>query len=223
MPTKEDYPYLAFWKVRGFDKFPTIPPEEISRPLKERAREKFFEKRQTAPSGSDMLERSILSDLDQKVEAACSESFQANIDKKIYALGLRIVKAQIDHACGKNRDEILKELGQELFPAKRGGGFSLTPAHLKALKEVYREIREAIHQSRKENGLPLKKTPTFAQEAKIDLTLLSPWLNNFFNPDEIPALCKTGTISECALEIMGRRLIFTKKTLTRLLHKSPQK
>ena len=197
MPTKDDYPYLAFWKIRGFSKFPTIPPEEISRPHKirarEKAREQLFKKNPILQFLPIELVRTIDEDLgvdlNEKVDQIVLVRFQENLDERIYALGLRIVQAQIDHVYGKPREEILQELGQELFPAKQGGGLPLTQAHIKALKEVYRELREVIRRVGKENDLPLKKPPTPERGANyINLVDRSPWLKDILNPDEVLVL-----------------------------------
>ena len=201
----QDYPHLTLWKELGFDRLPVITVEKWIAPYQERAIKKF-------------IETSVYSlFLDNESWKIIEEKLRDDVSLELYG---KIQDKADDVQWSKGQELIEAQKAARLKGNKVAGGLNLTPPpgggvkfsnnELWALKECYKELQACIKEARRVNNIPLKSTPDYDWNKAKDLDLAAPvsvnFLGDLFHSNEIPILVSYPCVTDCALEILCRRL-----------------
>lgn len=235
---KKRYPYLIYWKERGFKEFPTIPPDVILDKAK-----KSFEKSYTKTLNNSVYSRFLPEEV---VQARLQETLnsakplldemtanicQAQIDTTIYEMGMQDIellkKFKIN---GDSRDKIIREWGRKTLPQTKGGPAILSRNVRYVLKKVYKELIKCIKEVRKKLDVPLTNTENYKYDSDVmpgEIKELVPSILLIFNEEELPLLIDNPSIKDTAFKIMHNRLRrcvlnpITSRTLENILYKTP--
>ena len=204
----QDYHHLILWKELGFDKLPVISFETWIDSYQRKAEKSFWEN-SVFHIGLDGEGRSSLvdfvKDLRGDVAKKCYGYIQDKADNVQWEMGQQLMEAQ--KAVRLKGKKVTKNLN--ITPVA-GGGVQFSNNELWALKECYQELQACIKEVRQANDIPLKKTPDFDWEKAKDLDLAAydslSWLGNLFHQAELPFFVSDPRVTECALEILCKRL-----------------
>jgi hypothetical protein len=117
---------------------------------------------------------------------------------------------------GKNRTEVLSELGDKVLPQTRGGPSIFTHKQLEGLRFAYDEMQLCIRDIRQRLNLPLKKIDLPEDEYNQDSFVGEdpiryakdgiPEITEIFDEKEIPIALSNKRISDISAEILVTRL-----------------
>jgi hypothetical protein len=230
---KQKYPYLAYWKKRGFDKFPTVPPDV----LKERGREAFRKSYRKHSSKYPLLnseEEKVFEELvvelfKVEIDAITAVRYKNKVDEFINHEGRRSLELRRKFVQeGTPREEIEHEWSKHSLPPTKGGAAIPNKNVRNFLKKSYIELVDCIKTIRQMIDVPLTKTDSWEQinENHEDIEEYVPDVLDIFEKKELPLLIEKPSVRDTAIKIIHKRIktcvlnTITPRTLADILDKT---
>ncbi len=147
---KKRYPFLALWKKRGFDEFPSIPVSAII----EYYRKSFYDylRRDGRSPLKEILlenrpENAVIIDaanelFDRDAKEWMFRAAEQMIIAETWEVGRLAVEARNRVINGENREIVLRDLGRKILPQTKGGASIFTVDQKKTLKVLYHELQD---------------------------------------------------------------------------------
>ena len=209
MPT-QDYPYLVHWKVRGLDKLPDIPLDELVNTCLHRLWEKTISRKR--PVVCSTVQKGIRLSWEQIIRPIVGADLATRLAERKRELVLedarQVSQARRDIRLTEDKRAVMERLAQQL-PSPRGGGLHFTRPECQILRSINQEIQACIKEARRVQEIPLKDSPDFENAIKncTPEALLedSPWLANLFTIDEL-TLFAIPSPADGALKILAQRI-----------------
>lgn len=227
---KTEYPYLAYWKERGFDKFPTIPPDVILEKHR-KAFQKSLKKNRGIHSRFISSEDEIVEMNMHAIDEEAAIRLQSTMDNAIYEMGLFCLELQ-----GKfmykdlSREDAKQAWANKFLPTTRGGAGLPLQNQRRILKQILSELVNCIKSIRRQLDVPLRVTDGHewpVQESPEDMKKYVPDIRLIFDEKELPLLVEQPSMTKTAIKIMHKRLqqhinmnLITPRTLEDLLYKT---
>lgn len=233
---KTEYPYLAYWKERGFDKFPTIPPDVILKKNREAFQESLKKNR-------GIHSRFFLSEEDLKlrdseivemntpaINEEIATRLRAVMDNAIYEMGLFCFELQKRFMYESlSREDAKQEWANKFLPSMKGGAGLPLQNQRQILKQILPELVSCIKSIRRQLDVPLGATDGRnwpVQESPEDMEKYVPDIRLIFDEKELPLLVEQPSVTKTAINIIHKRLrhidmnLITPRTLEDLLYKT---
>lgn len=221
---KERFPFLARWKQKGFQEFPTFPPNLILRYIalfgldEKRLRQSIQKALSKSPFSFIPLPFTYTKERFKELEdyyvmqGAILMAFLRMgraTEKEKDKIVNTVIKQRGRIGKGESKKEAQKTLGNEVLPNTKGGKEIYSMDEKVILKYIYRELNDCIKSIRKNLWIPLKKVSYYGQE-KPDVESIKesiPDILDIFCDEEIPILIdQKFSVSDSSLEIISKRL-----------------
>jgi len=230
---KQKYPYLAYWKNRGFDKFPTVPPDVLKKRGEEAFRKSFRKHRSKYPSLNSEKEK-VFEELAVELfkvetDTITAVHYKNKVDEFINHEGRRSLELRRKFVReGTPREEIEREWSKHSLPPTKGGPAIPDKNVRRFLKKSYIELVDCIKTIRLIMDVPLTKTDSWEHinENHEDIIECVPETLDIFTKKELPLLIEKPSVRDTAIIIIHKRIKtcvlnpITPRTLADILDKT---